>query len=547
MPKIISREKDASRVNVSAENNFSVLVPGYVGNVFSKELAENIKIGLDVYELRSVSDFEKYIGKRAAVDQVARNTRPIEREVEDGEPELTGLDKYYGPVTRKDFDSFDFNIYEITELASDSEELKLGQYGPELWSCEENNKIYKLTQVLDDPIFEARTVEVTEKKYIKVQEKYLGQRRLEGVHIGNQIAYELLRLGYTVLFKVLNDATQNSIEEMIAESFWDQFKDRSIYNFRYVLSGLRGEYADPAVMNNISKIATFNYDEAADSETQNLLKNVDLVGATHGRGDCIALVDINDSELASATSDLDLAKKIIISANELTSADKYTGIFGPSVNYAMLDNEVEDFGGNKTFPASFHYLACAANTFTKFPEWYAVAGYTKGQSVRTVESTAAAIGERVINTVAPRAKITIDELTVTKSVNLVLKERNNYFLWGNRTAHPLGEELVFSHFLNIRQLCTSIKKQLYTACRKFTFDPNSDLLWVNFVNAIRPTLEAMRADYGINGYKIIKKTDNTKALLKAVIRIIPIEAVEDFDITISLEESLAGVVANVSE
>ena len=57
----------------------------------------------------------------------------------------------------------------------------------------------------------------------------------------------------------------------------------------------------------------------------------------------------------------------------------------------------------------------------------------------------------------------------------------------------------------------------------------------------------MRADYGIKGYKIIRKADNTKAILKAVIRIVPIEAVEDFDITISLEESLSGITANVSE
>ena len=76
---------------------------------------------------------------------------------------------------------------------------------------------------------------------------------------------------------------------------------------------------------------------------------------------------------------------------------------------------------------------------------------------------------------------------------------------------------------------------------------NSDLLWINFVNAIKPTLESMRADYGIKGYKIIKKADNSKAMLKAIIRIVPIEAVEDFDITISLEESLSGITANVSE
>jgi hypothetical protein len=96
-------------------------------------------------------------------------------------------------------------------------------------------------------------------------------------------------------------------------------------------------------------------------------------------------------------------------------------------------------------------------------------------------------------------------------------------------------------------LCTTIKKQLYTACRQFTFDPNSDLLWINFVNAIKPTLEAMRADQGIKGYKITKVAVDKKALLTARIRIVPIEAVEDFDISIYLEDSLTGIVVNADE
>jgi hypothetical protein len=107
--------------------------------------------------------------------------------------------------------------------------------------------------------------------------------------------------------------------------------------------------------------------------------------------------------------------------------------------------------------------------------------------------------------------------------------------------------LLFHHFLNIRQLCTTIKKQLYVACRQFTFDPNSDLLWINFVNAIKPTLEKMRADQGIKGYKITKVANNKKALLTARIRIVPIEAVEDFDISIYLEDSLTGIVVKADE
>jgi hypothetical protein len=57
----------------------------------------------------------------------------------------------------------------------------------------------------------------------------------------------------------------------------------------------------------------------------------------------------------------------------------------------------------------------------------------------------------------------------------------------------------------------------------------------------------MRADQGIKGYKITKVAVDKKALLTARIRIVPIEAVEDFDISIYLEDSLTGIVVNTDE
>jgi hypothetical protein len=81
----------------------------------------------------------------------------------------------------------------------------------------------------------------------------------------------------------------------------------------------------------------------------------------------------------------------------------------------------------------------------------------------------------------------------------------------------------------------------------FTFDPNSDTLWINFLNAIRPTLEAMKADQGIRDYKVLKEYTDKKATLKAKIRIIPIEAVEDFVLTVTLEDSFGETAAIVTD
>jgi hypothetical protein len=57
----------------------------------------------------------------------------------------------------------------------------------------------------------------------------------------------------------------------------------------------------------------------------------------------------------------------------------------------------------------------------------------------------------------------------------------------------------------------------------------------------------MKADQGISDYKILKVKSNRKAFLSAIIRIVPIEAVEDFDISVYLEDSIAGTIANTEE
>ena len=206
-------------------------------------------------------------------------------------------------------------------------------------------------------------------------------------------------------------------------------------------------------------------------------------------------------------------------------------------------------------PGGFHYLACFLNSLQGgFAEWYAAAGYTRGVSSYRIANTTVTLGEIAINALEPR-NTDGSEHSPTFACNVIANFRGSYYLWGNRTAHPLGDakgtdsDLSASHFLNIRQLCTTIKKQLYVACRRFTFDPNSDTLWFNFVNAIRPTLDAMKADQGIRDYKILKVSESNpkKATLKAKIRLIPIEAVEDFDIEVSLEDSFGETAVSAAE
>lgn len=531
MPKILIREFDNSKALVTPSNNFTVVVPGYRDP--SKD-PSGVEIGYGVYELKSQKDFEDYIGHYDA-NYTSNTTIPVRPDLTTLFANRDGMEKYVRQITLDDFRQENIETYgqvykyeEVVDVADGK-----GTNGYLLYTTDDNSITYRLTLVptsADVQDFETIEDEETGTKvirsrgsYCKIKAGYEGRKAfIEVPHIGNQIAYNLLGHGYTVLFKELknHDSATNQLKEA---SFWSPLKDKSVFNFRYLISG--GCYASE-VMNQMVQIAKFNNNIE--------LKDAEIIGDANGRGDCIALCDIDETGIDPRESLENIVTKLGTAAKAIT-ADKNAAIFGPRVQY------VND---SLIYPASYHYLLCAINSQQRYAEWYAVAGYARGISPVGVTSTTLKLGEIAINTLAPRV---INDFT-DRAVNLILNERSNYYLWGNRTAATLNATgLIFSHFLNIRQLCTTIKKNLYSACRQFTFDPNSDLLWIDFVNAIRPTLETMKADQGIKGYKISKVVNGPKAALTAKIRIIPIEAVEDFDISISLEDSLSGITVGADE
>jgi hypothetical protein len=61
-------------------------------------------------------------------------------------------------------------------------------------------------------------------------------------HYGNRMAYELLNLGYVVIYKPIN-----AISEMNDADFWEVFKDKASYDFRFVSHGLLETNHDEAV------------------------------------------------------------------------------------------------------------------------------------------------------------------------------------------------------------------------------------------------------------------------------------------------------------
>ena len=181
-------------------------------------------------------------------------------------------------------------------------------------------------------------------------------------------------------------------------------------------------------------------------------------------------------------------------------------------------------------PGSFGYLVSLAVSVQNNPNWYAVAGVTRGL-VPNIISLSQNLTNAIADSYTPRDTIAINPITNIRPYGLTI--------WGNRTLknNALAGDLTATSFLNVRNLVCDVKRTVFVASKRMTFEQNNDILWINFKSLITPTLEQMVQGNGLTGYQLIRQRTTKKATLKAKIVLYCVEAVEDFDITISLTDS----------
>lgn len=327
-------------------------------------------------------------------------------------------------------------------------------------------------------------------------------------------ALSILQTGLPVLFDLVGgvgvetDSTAAGyLEEMESHisSNLDKLKDRNNYDIKFLTSG--GYYS-----------ATFGST---------------LISIAAARGDCTAIIDHSEKTVA-----LDMETD---SGEIPNSADgKYGAMFTPWCTFQFPKWDSKKNTPLTSMPGSLAYLlAFASSVNANNANWLAAAGASRG-GIPYLEAPLVVLSEDNV------AKYQRTNNNIGISINPITNI-NPYgvIVWGNRTLNPNASGLIASSFLNIRQLCNDIKKTLYIACKSITFEQNSDLLWVKFKSMITPLLDQMQTGDGISGYQISKKKSTKKATLTAVIRIYPIEAVEDFDITLELADEDTTVSDNL--
>ena len=250
------------------------------------------------------------------------------------------------------------------------------------------------------------------------------------------------------------------------------------------------------------------------------------------RGDAVAIIDHANNPVRPLTG----SGSVFQAVSEVNFApnDEFATMFTPWGTYQTVAGGV-NVPSAQVMPASFGYLLSLAVSIQTNANWLAIAGVARGlvpyiQKLSPMERLSNKIADDVYQ---QRTGVAINPITEIKPYGLTI--------WGNRTLKNNAINLTATSFLNIRNLVSDVKKIAYVTAKRLMFEQNSDILWINFKAGITPLLDQMVSGQGLTGYKIIKGKTSEKGKVVATIRLYPIYAVEDFEITVAISDEEVSV------
>lgn len=375
--------------------------------------------------------------------------------------------------------------------------------------------------VLYERVNEYGTIEEAEEEYARLHpEKY---------PIGTEWDKDALREDaltiYDVTIAQMYDAFNTIYSTTVDETtglFDNKRLDRNEYSIKYLTSG-----AYPV----------FEYDNIL---FENLMAEFCQI-----RGDAVAFIDHLDNPDRDLSPTATRSVYSIANSYKLSTVndrDSYATIITPwiGVTFSKGYKSISE-GQNYTtvvssnMPGSYAYLTSLAQSIKTNPNWMAVAGVQRGHIVNCNY-----LHTRDVLTQTIAEAYQQDPLDgVGVSINPITKiNPYGYCIWGNRTLKDKQNSRIgfATEFLNIRNLVSDVKKQVYVAAQSLMFEPNTDILWINFKALVTPLLNQMVSGQGLANYKIIKNQSNDKTKLSATIKLYPIYSVESFEVTIVLSD-----------
>ena len=339
------------------------------------------------------------------------------------------------------------------------------------------------------------------------------------------MAISLLTLGLTVIYQCVLDISKDVVTTPTVASLYSFVKSNT---FEDTVLGDVGQYNIAYL--TLGGYPSFEYTYAAASATANAINLADkMIACAQHRGDCVALIDAtNNTQRAIGTNE---PTSVFKSAQSVTqNNDTILGSYG-ALFYPYVKDETP----------SFAYLKCVANA----------AQNTDGVSALATAGVNRAVvrGAKAENIVPTIPNSVADAYSTKESGEIAINGITNIVpygptVWGNRTllknkeTSSNGEYRQALSFLNVRVMVNNIKKYIRSVAQSLTFEPNNDILWVNFKAGISTYLDQLITGYGLSKYTIEKQDTKGKlATVKAKIKLYVIEAVEDWELELQVIDS----------
>ena len=373
--------------------------------------------------------------------------------------------------------------------------------------------------------------------------------------MGYKLCKHLINIGLDVLVTAVDS---------LSDIDWESLKDKGMYDIRFITLGAMTDTTGTA-MADAKSCAEVRGDCTAlfNLPTGEAGWTYAITDASSGSGGQDEGDEGNVAPVADTTTATSVVEKIK-NFFEGVGASEYCACFAPNFMSTNSDlaTKVKDALKSTTHrdvyttseaevPAAFGYLFAYAASIKNNPEWYAVAGFQRGNipelsdvAYELSTSEMLTLQCRDAASAADMYKLDTETDNVGTAVNPIAYIRPaGYIIYGNRTYryNDAAKKTTAASFLNVRNMVSGIKKKLWDASRKFTFEPNNELLWVRFKSYVTPYLDQLQAGNGIIGYKFDRLATTAKARLKCRLVIIPVEAVEDFEIEVTLADDLTVV------
>ena len=392
-----------------------------------------------------------------------------------------------------------------------------------------------LVKKIELPPTEGTTVKAAEGTTVKAEDVKESIELAKKSRVMYNIATRLIDLGFPVLVEgvaatektiTVNEKTKETAKVKVVEIPTDSInllKDKSLFDIRFLTSGI------------------------------DAVNNASLIGVADERQDCIALINLDETatgfDYKVATIRAGFATKPSVYAAGFTPwfySEHPTLIKGVEDSTTVSDKPATEEAEKVAIPAAYGYLfAYGRMLANNAAEWQAVAGPERGiiPELSDVCYTYSYEDVEILQARGADKFVKLDDAAdnVGVAINPIAWVRpNGYILYGNRTLkkNDAKKKTTAQSFLNIRNGINAIKKVMYDAGRTFVFEQNTEVLWINFKNYITPLLDRMQSSDGLLGYTFVKVATDAKARLKAKLTVIPVEAVEDFDLDVYLVDDL---------